>query len=265
MSTPLSPKTMALVKRTAPALQQHGVAISTRMYERLFVDPEIKMLFDMAAQESGAQPKRLAAAILAFAQNIDRLDVLKTALERISRRHIETHIKAAHYPAVADALLPAIRDVLGDGATDEILAAWGEAYWFLADILIARETQLYRETQDPIERAIPLPNGLESYKCTPSFSEETVPNALRNDHATKAGTWALIRVRSGSLKYCVADARRRRSETILTPDNPPGVVEPTIVHHVTTMGPVRFHVEFLREARLPAVLESETPLAPAQL
>ena len=62
MSKPLSPETMALVKATAPALQQHGVEITTRMYQRLFVDPEIKALFDMAAHESGAQPKRLAVA-----------------------------------------------------------------------------------------------------------------------------------------------------------------------------------------------------------
>jgi nitric oxide dioxygenase len=33
--------------------------------------------------------------------------------------------------------------VVGAAATDEVLAAWGEAYWFLADVLIAREAQLY--------------------------------------------------------------------------------------------------------------------------
>lgn len=42
-------------------------------------------------------------------------------------------------------MLPAIRDVIDKGATDEVLAAWGEAYWFLADILIAKETALYEE------------------------------------------------------------------------------------------------------------------------
>ena len=39
--------------------------------------------------------------------------------------------------------LPAIRDVLGEAATDQVLEAWGEAYGFLADILIGRETSLY--------------------------------------------------------------------------------------------------------------------------
>lgn len=145
MSTPLSPATIAIVKSTAPVMQEHGLAISTRMYERLFVDPGIKSLFDEAAHVSGAQPKRLAAAILAFARNVDNLDALGGAIERISLRHVQTHIKPEHYPAVANALLPAIKDVLGDAVDDQVLGAWGEAYWFLADILKAREAELYEQ------------------------------------------------------------------------------------------------------------------------
>lgn len=143
MSKALSAETIAIVKATAPALQQHGVAITTRMYERLFVNEEVKAMFDMAAQESGEQPKRLAAAILGYAQNVDKLENLTPVVARMVQRHVETGVKAEHYPLVADALLPAIRDVLGEVATDEILAAWGEAYWFLADILIAKESEAY--------------------------------------------------------------------------------------------------------------------------
>jgi nitric oxide dioxygenase len=147
MTKPLSPQTIAIVKATAPVLVQHGVAITTRMYERLFVDPQVKALFDQAAQESGEQPKRLAAAIVAFAQNVDNLPALTGAIERMATRHVETQVKPEHYPKVAEALLPAIRDVLGEAATDEVLAAWGEAYWFLADVLIAREAQLYVDAE----------------------------------------------------------------------------------------------------------------------
>ena len=58
-------------------------------------------------------------------------------------RHVDTGVKAEHYPLVAEALLPAIRDVLGEAATDAVLDAWGEAYWFLAKILIAAEAEEY--------------------------------------------------------------------------------------------------------------------------
>ena len=46
---------------------------------------------------------------------------------------------------VGASLLGAIKDVLGDAATDEIMGAWGDAYSFLADVLIAREKTIYEE------------------------------------------------------------------------------------------------------------------------
>jgi len=144
MADPLSAETIAIIKSTAPALQEHGVAITTRMYERLFVDPAIKALFDQAAQESGEQPKRLAAAILAYAKNVDNLGALTQAVERMAERHVATHVRPEHYPAVAAALLPAIKDVLGDAVDQPVLDAWGQAYWFLADILIGKEKSLYQ-------------------------------------------------------------------------------------------------------------------------
>lgn len=148
MGRQLSPETIAVVKATGPALQQHGVAITTRMYERLFQDEAVRAMFDEAAQASGEQPRRLAAAILGYAQNIDKLENLTSAVQRMVKRHVETGVKAEHYPHVANALLPAIRDVLGeDAATDAVLAAWGEAYWFLAELLIAAEAQAYADLE----------------------------------------------------------------------------------------------------------------------
>lgn len=139
-----SPAAIEIVKSTAPALEKHGVAITTAMYKRLFQNEDVAAMFDRAAQESGEQPKRLAAAILAYAKNIDKLGNLGPAVQRMVARHVETGVHAEHYPLVAEALLPAIRDVLGaDVATDQVLAAWGEAYWMLADILIAAETEAY--------------------------------------------------------------------------------------------------------------------------
>lgn len=114
------------------------------MYARLFQDAEVKAMFDAAAQDSGEQPRRLAAAILGYAENIDKLEALGGAIARMVARHVDTGVKSEHYPKVAAALLPAIRDVLGEEvATDAVLAAWAEAYQFLADILIAEEAKAY--------------------------------------------------------------------------------------------------------------------------
>ena len=139
-----SEQAKTIVKATAPVIEKHGVDITTAMYKRLFQNEDVKEMFDAAAQESGEQPRRLANAILAYSKNIDKLENLGPAVTRMVQRHVETGVKAEHYPYVAEALLPAIRDVLGaEVATDEVLAAWGEAYWMLADILIAAEADAY--------------------------------------------------------------------------------------------------------------------------
>jgi nitric oxide dioxygenase len=144
MTDTLSDTTIHLVKATVPALQEHGLAVTRRMYERMFQNEEIRDLFNQSHHgETGSQPKALASAILAYAQNIDNLGALAPAVERIAQKHVGLNILPEHYPHVAEALLGAIKDVLGDAATDEILAAWGEAYWFLAHVLIGREKAIY--------------------------------------------------------------------------------------------------------------------------
>ena len=44
-----------------------------------------------------------------------------------------------HYPLVGQSLLKAIKDTLGDAATEEILEGWSEGYFFLADLFIQTE------------------------------------------------------------------------------------------------------------------------------
>lgn len=148
MQQPLSDRTIAIVKASAPALAEHGPAITRAMYIRLFQDAHIAALFNQSHQTQdggpvGAQTKALANAILAYARNIDNLGALAAAVERIAQKHVGLQILPDHYPYVATALLGAIKDVLGDAATEEVLNAWGEAYWFLANILIGREKGIY--------------------------------------------------------------------------------------------------------------------------
>ena len=91
-----------------------------------------------------------------------------------------------------------------------------------------------------------LPDTVAAYRRTDEFTEASVPAALTRAHNTKAGVWGLIHVVEGALAYRITDPRRTPSERILTPDGPPGVVEPTILHEVEPLGLVRFYVEFQR-------------------
>jgi len=139
----LSEQTIEICKATAPVLKEHGEAITTRMYEILFSTyPETRVLFGDAPED---QHKILASAIVAYASNIDNLEMLGKAVEKMAQRHVKTNVKAEHYPMVGNSLLQAIKDVLGEAATDDVINAWKEAYFFLGDILIAREAEIYAE------------------------------------------------------------------------------------------------------------------------
>lgn len=144
MQTPLSATMVASVKATVPALRRDGLAITTRMYARLFQDPEIKALFGGGSLTAEArQPQALAAAVLAYAENIDNLAALAGAVDFIAARHVDRAIEPRHYEAVADALIGAIADVLGEAATPQVLEAWDHAYWRLAFILQRRDAELH--------------------------------------------------------------------------------------------------------------------------
>lgn len=97
-----------------------------------------------------------------------------------------------------------------------------------------------------------LPAEARPYRRTAEFTEQTVPEALRRAHNTKAGVWGLITVLEGRLAYRITDPRRDPSERVLTPQTDAGLVEPTILHEVEPQGPVRFYVEFWRVPEIAA-------------
>lgn len=88
-----------------------------------------------------------------------------------------------------------------------------------------------------------LPEDAVAYKRTPTFDERTVPAGLLRDHATRAGVWGRIRVEAGRLRYRIPGDEP--VDIVLEPGID-GVVEPEVLHSVEPLGPVRFHVEFLR-------------------
>lgn len=142
----ISQKTIEIVKFTAPILKKHGQQITTRMYEIMFQNhPEVRAKFDMSAQADGSQPAKLATAVYSYASQIDNLSTLKLMVERIGHRHVQTHVLPEEYPIVGESLLQAMKDVLREAATEEVMAAWTEAYQALSEVFINREQEIYEE------------------------------------------------------------------------------------------------------------------------
>ena len=154
----LSSQTIKIVKSTAPVLATHGTEITTVFYKNLFsAHPELLNIFNHANQKQGRQQAALANTVYAAAQHIDNLGVILPVVKQIAHKHRSLAIKAEHYPIVGEHLLGAIKEVLGDAATDDIIQAWGEAYGVIADVFIQVEKDMYNE-------AATQTNGWDGFK-----------------------------------------------------------------------------------------------------
>ncbi|MGH2316787.1 NO-inducible flavohemoprotein [Planococcus sp. SE5232] len=144
----LSEETRTIVKSTVPVLEEHGVAITTTFYKNLFVaHPELLNIFNHANQAQGRQQTALAKAVYAAAVHIDNLEEILPAVVQIAHKHVSLGVLPEHYPIVGEYLLKAMKEVLGDAATDEIIEAWAEAYGVIADAFIGVEKEMYEQTE----------------------------------------------------------------------------------------------------------------------
>jgi nitric oxide dioxygenase len=144
----LSEQTIQVIKSTVPVLEQHGTDITKRFYQLLFTNhPELLNIFNHANQSQGRQQTALANAIYAAALHIDKLETILPVVRQIAHKHLSLGIKPEHYPLVGQNLLAAIKDVLGDAATEEILQAWAEAYGVIANVFISVEAEMYKQAE----------------------------------------------------------------------------------------------------------------------
>jgi nitric oxide dioxygenase len=142
----ISASSRPYIDASVPVLREHGLTITQTFYRSMFeAHPELTNLFNMGNQANGVQQQSLASAVFAYAANIDNAGALGPVVSRIVHKHASVGIRADHYPIVGFHLLGAIKTVLGDAATEPLLAAWEEAYGSLARLLIDAEAKMYAD------------------------------------------------------------------------------------------------------------------------
>lgn len=247
----LSSKTIEIVKQITPLVAANAETVTRRFYQLMFAgNPEVKAYFNQAHQHSGGQQQALAGAICAYFANIDNLGALGPAVNLIAHKHCSLGIQPEHYPIVGKHLLAAIKDVMGDAATAEIIAAVAEAYGFLADVCIRREAEIYRQQREAVggwngyrrfvvERKVPESEVVMSYYLRPADGEP-LPSF-------EPGQYVTVRIdhlqtptspRNYSLSDCPGSTHFRISvkrETRLAADAPDGLVS-NHLHDVVQVG-----------------------------
>src|SRR3978361_1648638 len=146
-SVMLSDAALPVVEATLPVVGGDIQEIASRFYQHLFEEhPELlDGIFNRGNQADGRQQQALAGSVAAFAGYLvsNPRDLPDHLLARISAKHASLGVQPDQYEVVAENLMWAIGDVLGDAVTPQVADAWGEVYWLMANMLINQERGLY--------------------------------------------------------------------------------------------------------------------------
>ena len=73
------------------------------------------------------------------------------------------------------------------------------------------------------------------YKELPVWTAQTIPQGFKNQHNTKAGTWAKLKIYQGELKFAFLDAAGVvQSEHIFSAEQQPPFIEPQAWHKIVS-------------------------------
>ena len=126
-------KSFALFVACEPDLTHH-------FYELLFArHPQVRQLFFRKRIED--QERMLTDIIADLVAHIDDRAYLETVLRPLGVKHIEYGATPERYEFVRDAMLTTFRHVACAVWTDELAAAWNEAYDRIASIMMDAAAQ----------------------------------------------------------------------------------------------------------------------------
>lgn len=123
----------ARLRRSFDRVAAYGDEVPLYFYSSLFLrHPETRQMFppSMAAQRD-----RLVVALGTIVSEVDNLDTLIPFVEELGRDHRKFGVVGEHYPAVGVALLATLEHFLGEEWTDELAAAWTEAYGVISSVM----------------------------------------------------------------------------------------------------------------------------------
>lgn len=133
---PLDPRTLALVRGSFQSLRPQGSVFMERFYERLFRQyPYTRVLFK--AHEMGEQRLAFLGALTFLVAQCDRPET-RQRLSELGALHDDKGVEPGHYAAVAESLLWAADEVMGEVWTPEVHSAWGTFVTWVVDGMLDR-------------------------------------------------------------------------------------------------------------------------------
>lgn len=153
----LSEKSRPIIEATLPVIAERIGHITPDFYRRMFAARPDLMdgMFSRSSQLEGTQPKALAGSIAVFASYIvEHPDSYPDeVLSRVAHKHASLGLQENEYPTVYKYLFEAIAADLAEAATEEVVEAWSEVYWLMANALIKIEKGLYAAQANEVAHA----------------------------------------------------------------------------------------------------------------
>ncbi len=129
----MTPEDKNLVRETFALVVPIANQAAAIFYGRLFeIAPQFRPLFKGDMQEQG---KKLMQMIGIAVANLDNLETVVPAVQKLGQRHVGYGVQAADYDIVGGALLWTLEQGLGDAFTPEVKQAWTNVYTVLADTM----------------------------------------------------------------------------------------------------------------------------------
>lgn len=188
-----------LITSAVPLLSQHGKRVTKHLYETLFTEhPDLRNTFNHASQVNSHQPDGMAAALYAYASNINDLSRIMPIIEKVNHKHASLDVQPEYYAVMGQALIRSFRYVLGEALfNNDLCAAWSAAYNDLASLMSGREQAIRQDheavdggwrgwRQMRIARKVRESDDISSFYLTP-LDGERLP-------AFKPGQYVSVRV-----------------------------------------------------------------------
>ena len=124
------------------AAEREGL-VTTRFYGILFERyPQVQPLFSRKAPEK--QQQMLQESLLAVMDHLEDGDWLAETLGNMGAQHVDYEVTEEMYPWVAESLMAALAEILGEDWTPEHQQAWGDALNAVASLMIAGAKEAVR-------------------------------------------------------------------------------------------------------------------------
>ena len=116
-----------------------------------------------------------------------------------------------------------------------------EAVWVTDEA--TRDQRLGQPLDCPLCDRAELPEDLQPVRTTPTWDRDSTPAALLASHRVAPGTWGLLTVEHGTLRFLAGTSPPLDVEVDASRPQP---IPPDVDHHVELGDDVRFTVTFLR-------------------